>query len=375
VANFGFPVGPGTLLGGPAPLPAAATLYSPQTPQSIGQPALPSQPNRSLGPAFANALPSNPTVLMARKFDPLTATILTVQGRHDASPEFLNCCRLLTHHDPTMVLTDDTQLGQPMRPHANLFPRQPTLHFRRDVLGTPSLAAKGYLPNFYNYVEALLSRQGILIESAYAKTFFTTDRIHALLSVESWAMSPQTKDLASIPAKTLHVYSFLQCLTEYSSQATLLLKDGISLLQAKHLDNMIPLLFRMINMKQDFITSPFDSSVLGTRLQQWSTLTDNPAIHHLWIGNPRLLTYLWFSTLREALFIIHCWAKAQRFHSAQGFFSATDTVHGSTRIVLTDTFPSHIPGQTTTLMEAFHRYDLQFSARWYDAAYSPHDQT
>jgi hypothetical protein len=26
---------------------------------------------------------------------------------------------------------------------------------------------------FYNYAEALLSRQGILIEAAYSKTFFT----------------------------------------------------------------------------------------------------------------------------------------------------------------------------------------------------------
>jgi hypothetical protein len=132
----------------------------------------------------------------------------------------------------------------------------------------------------------------------------------------------------------------------------------------------------MINMKDNFLTSHFDSSVLGQCLQQWSTLTNSPAIHNLvWIENPHLLSFLWFGTLQEMLFIIHCWIKAQCFHSNQGFLSATDAIQGSQRILIADTFPSHIPGQNTTLMDAFVLYDLQFAARWYDAAYSPHDPT
>jgi hypothetical protein len=153
----------------------------------------------------------------------------------------------------------------------------------------------------------------------------------------------------------------------------LLPAKGIWLLQAKHLGYMVPLRFRMMDMKPDFLTSSFDSSVLGQRLLQWSTLPDSPTIHHLWVENPRLLTFLWFSTLREALFIMHSWVKAQRFHSEQGFHTATDTALGTERLLIADTFPSHIPGQTTTLMEAFSRYDLQFAARWYEAAYSTHD--
>jgi hypothetical protein len=81
------------------------------------------------------------------------------------------------------------------------------------------------------------------------------------------------------------------------------------------------------------------------------------------------------STLREMLFIVHCWIKAQRFHSNQGFFSGTDAVQGSQRLLIVDTFPSHIPVQTTTLLDAFARYDLHFATRWYDAAYSPLDLT
>jgi hypothetical protein len=71
----------------------------------------------------------------------------------------------------------DTQLGVPLDRMANLFPRQPTKHFHHDVLGPLHLSATatGYLPVFYNYVEALLSRRGILIKSAYSKKFFTAD--------------------------------------------------------------------------------------------------------------------------------------------------------------------------------------------------------
>ena len=354
-------------------LPAITQLYSPQAPLEAPVPPQPRRhPNRSLGQAFANTIA--PVAAVAKNFDPLTASILTAQGRADATGEFLNCCRLLIHHDPTLALIDSLT-GIPLPTKANLFPREPTRHFRRDVLGPISGSQTGYVPNFFNYVEALMSSKGILVESSYTKSFFTSDRIQALLSIESWAMSPQTRDLAHLPSQTLHVYGFLQCLNEYPRHANLLPAKGISLLQAKHLGYMVPLLFRMMDMKPDFLTSRFDGSVLGQRLLQWSTLPDSPAIHHLWVENPRLLTFLWFSTLREALFIMHSWVKAQRYHRDQGFHTATDTALGTKRLLIADTFPSHIPGQTTTLMEAFTRYDLQFAARWYEAAYSPHDPT
>jgi hypothetical protein len=60
---------------------------------------------------------------------------------------------------------------------------------------------------------------------------------------------------------------------------------------------MVQLLFRMIDMKPDFQTSTFDTSLLGHWLLQWSNLPDSAAIHHIWKENPRLLTFLWFSTL------------------------------------------------------------------------------
>jgi hypothetical protein len=71
----------------------------------------------------------------------------------------------------------DTQQGHPLSAKANIFSRDPTAHFLCDVLGPLSAAQTGYIPNFYNYVEALMSHRGTIVESAYSKTFFTTNRV------------------------------------------------------------------------------------------------------------------------------------------------------------------------------------------------------
>lgn len=117
----------GTVFSGGAALPQVSQLYSPLANQPQGSSVISRTPNQSLGPAFANAL-APAIVAVAQKFDPLTATILTNQGCSKASSEFLNCCRLLIHHDPNVVLTD-MQLGHPLSTNANLFPCQPTAHF------------------------------------------------------------------------------------------------------------------------------------------------------------------------------------------------------------------------------------------------------
>jgi hypothetical protein len=354
----------------PFDLPVPAQLYSP--PAHIPRGRLPYGPpspaQRDLtglfGPASGQAQP--------RRSDPLTASILTAQGRSKVTPNFLNCCRLLTHHDPALILTD-TNTGQPLASYANLFPRQPTEHFRRDVFGPLSTGstANGYLPGFFNYAEALLNRQGIYGEAQYSKSFFTVERTRALYAVESWDTLPHTQDLANLPKQTFYVYSLLQCLQGLTTHLPVLSAQGISLLQAKNLGSMTELLFRMINVRLDFLTSPFDRSILGRRLAQWSKLPDNTAAHQIWHTHQSLVSYLWFSNLRDALHIMHCWIKAQRFHHGQGFLSATEATSGATRQLVTDTFPSHIPVQNTNLVEAFARYDLQFTARWYDLTRHP----
>jgi hypothetical protein len=134
---------------------------------------------------------------------------------------------------------------------------------------------------------------------------------------------------------------------------------------------MTAILFRTIDMRPDFLSSSFDRSILGRRLAQWSQLPDNTAVHQIWHTHQRLVSYLWSSTLRYALHIMHCWIKAQRFHHSQGFLSATEATSGAPRLLVADTFPSHIPGQNTNLVEAFAQYDMQFTERWYDLTRHP----
>ena len=128
----------------------------------------------------------------------------------------------------------------------------------------------------------------------------------------------------------------------------------------------------MIDMKPDFATSTFDKSILGTRLSIWSQLPGLIPINSLWNAHPASTTFYWFNSLRELLNIFHCWIKAQRSHLSQGFTSARDT-NGGMHILLVDRLPSHIPGQSTHLMEAITRYDTQFQQRWYTQAFTISD--
>jgi hypothetical protein len=376
-SGYQHPYHPGTQTGGfsaphqPPAFPHPPALYSPPALHTHRHTQAPNtDPARALFTPFGSTAASHaaPLIVVARHSDPTQATIITEQGRHEASSEFLHCCRLLVHNDVRVQLTDNVT-GQILATHANLFPRQPTLHFRRDVLGPLYQKMQGYQPSMYNYVEALLSRSGIPVESTYAQSFFTAERLRAIYSVESWAMSPQTKNLATLPQQTFHVYSILQCLPSYQSHPTLLPAKGLDVLQAKSIAKMVHLLFAMIDMKPDFATSTFDTSVLGTRLSLWCQLPGLIPINSLWNAYPASATFYWFHSLRELFQIFHSWVKAQRFHPTQGFNYARDS-QGTVSLLLVDALPLHIPGQSTHLMEALARYDMQFQQRWYTQAFT-----
>jgi hypothetical protein len=175
-------------------------------------------------------------------------------------------------------------------------------------------------------------------------------------------MSPHPQHLTATPASTFHVYSTLQCLPEFQSHPALLPALGLNVLQAKSIAKMIHLLFAMIDVKPDFVTSTFDKSVLGTRLQLWCQLPGLIPINSLWNAHPASVTFYWFHSLRELLQIFHSWVKAQCFHPTQGFTQARDS-QGRVSLMLADKLLSHIPGQSTTLMEALTCYDMQFQQR------------
>jgi hypothetical protein len=52
-------------------------------------------------------------LIAVQKFNPLTATMYTDKGCHEANDIFLNCCRLAAHHSPDTSLKD-TMTGAPL---------------------------------------------------------------------------------------------------------------------------------------------------------------------------------------------------------------------------------------------------------------------
>jgi hypothetical protein len=182
-------------------------------------------------------------------------------------------------------------------------------------------------------------------------------------------MTPATQPLVSLSAKMFNVYSMLQCLPAFHLHPQLLLARGIKVLQAKSIAKMVHLLFAMIAMKPNFATSTFDKSILGTHLSLWSQLPGLIPINSLWNAHPASTAFYWFSSLRELLQIFHCWIKAQRSHLTQGSTTACGG-QGVVNVLLVDTLPSHIPGQSTHRMEAVTRYDTQFQQRWYTQAFT-----
>ncbi len=205
---------------------------------------------------------------------------------------------------------------------------------------------QGYRPSIYNYVEVLLSKMGVPIHPTYAQGFFTVERFKTIYSADSWATTPASQRLVSLSVTTFNVYSMLQCLPAFHSHPQLIPARGIEVLQAKSIATMVHLLFAMIDMKPDFATSPFDSSILGTRISLWSQLPGLIPINSLWNAHPASVTFYWFNSLRELLHIFHCWIKAQRYHQTQGFTTASDS-QGAMHIQLVDTLPQDSKSKAT----------------------------
>jgi hypothetical protein len=116
----------------PSPLyPSMASTYKRFSPAGYQTPApqVPTPPTtmtrRVLDLNSALPAPTPSTAVVTRqKFDPLTATVYTLQGRLDATPIFLNCCRLAAHHSPTETLYDSDS-GLMILPDALIHVRAP----------------------------------------------------------------------------------------------------------------------------------------------------------------------------------------------------------------------------------------------------------
>jgi hypothetical protein len=378
------PVRPGrttasTLKATPVQIPSATKHYDPSP---IGMMSLPvmattsaqrqledefkAQPTPSRAPMAKAPDPMLSTVKITR-FDPLTATVHTNEGRLIATDLFLNACRLLAHHSKTRQLTVGTD---PIMPESLIYVREPCSLFRREIMvHLPKFATNtGYMPPFSSFMEAMLRPIQIYVHGVYDLNFFSGAFLNALLSVESWMVNEHILP-SNVPTDTFHVYRLVTCLPAYAGHALTLPPKGLTLLEAKHLGILTYYLFAMMDLTDGtFSDEKFVTSILGKRLKAWSSLPDSATIHGLWNQSPLQATYQWFASLQSLLCTIQLWIKRLRYHQTRGFYHAHDN-QGRRYLLLDSQVPSNIPGRTDSLIEALSHFDHAFENQWFRSSF------
>ncbi len=347
-------------------IPAAYRDWTPspaRTAQAPSSAPLPvnRQLNLGLQPATTRSILPTPI----SRYNPMTATVYTLEGRAEANDIFINCCRLATHHSTRFFLIDTvTGLGIP--PDSSLFVREPCRLFRQEILKPLQQHATltAFLTPFHSFMDHLLRRARMDLTSLCNPLFFSGEFLQSLFSVESWMVSPHLAPLQT-PAKTFHVYQLITSLRNHSAQTALQLPtNGISLMDAKHLGVLTYHLFVMIDLTDSFEDTKFRGSLFGQRLRAWSDLPDNPSIHGIWQTNPKQTTYFWFQSLQSLCFVFQTWIKNLRYHPTQGFLDTADSNHRR-HLILDGTTPSPVPGRSETLVTTLLQYDGSFAIRWY----------
>jgi hypothetical protein len=371
--HVGTPKGPP-----PSPLyPQMASGYKKFSPAAYRTPAPPAptpllmSTRRVLDLQSATLSPAvSTTVLTSQKFDPLTATVYTAQGRHDATPIFLNCCRLAAHHSPTETLFESDS-GLMILPEALIHVREPCRLFRTEIMA-PLVGNQNtttYLPAFQSFMEHLLRQSRVDLTSIYDPCFFSGVLLHSLFAVESWMVSTHLPP-SKTPPGTFHVYRLLSSLRAHEKQPLFLPRSGITLAEAKHVGLLAYSLFAMLDLSDVFEDRKFRNSLLGRRLRAWSDLPDNPLVHGIWTQSPKQTSYYWFMSLQSLLLIFQTWIKNLRYHRTRGFVEARDQEKHK-HLLLASQTPSPIPDRSDSLVSALQQYDLTFAARWYQL--SPYD--
>jgi hypothetical protein len=131
------------------------------------------------------------------------------------------------------------------------------------------------------YLAGILSAKGIDFQQAYRGSFFTNKYFSFIINVESWLVSPYASLIViqeSNVIPSLHLFDFLSCISIIPHGQNLLPAVGLTPLQAQHVGNLIYYFFASVNIKENFQTCPFKSSLFGSRLFTWLHLLDSPAV-------------------------------------------------------------------------------------------------
>ena len=167
---------------GPVDIPSASKPYSPspQAPRKVPL-MLTGSAQRRLDDEFpATTAPhvqpgppttsTTPVLCKLNRYDPLTVTVSTSEGRLAATDVFLNVCRLLSHHSKSRQLQVGADL---IKLDSLIYVREPCSLFRREILShlTKYTASSAYMPPFASFMEAMLRPVQIYVNGVYDLNF------------------------------------------------------------------------------------------------------------------------------------------------------------------------------------------------------------
>jgi hypothetical protein len=179
-----------------------------------------------------------------------------------------------------------------VNPSFNLFPWEPCPHAHQEILQHLDLSKPKSLHHIgRNYLASVLSIRGLGgldFNMVHHGNCFTQQFFTSLTSINTWAMSPQAQpipcnDTSCAPA--LHIDDFLVGIQGIPIEAPALPADGLSLIQAHQVENLIFHSFATLDIKENFLACPFASSLLDSCLERWLCLLDLPQVQVLWEKN------------------------------------------------------------------------------------------
>jgi hypothetical protein len=210
------------------------------------------------------------------------------------------------------------------------------------------------------YLAGILSSNGIdFQQQAYRGSFFTNKFFGSIINVESWLVSPHASPPASSALNavpSLHIFDFLSCITSISHGQNLLPAVGLTPLQAGHAGNLIYYCFAALDIKENYKTCPFESSLL--RLFTWlCLLADALAVLFLWEQCPRHASYQRMLSCWSLLHIFQRWLAAIKWQQTRGFATVQDSSTLQYRVIADGRTSSNISHHQSTILTALAAYN------------------
>ena len=187
--------------------------------------------------------------------------------------------------------------------------------------------ASGIVDSARIYIQGMLDRFGEgYFAQFFTQSFFQANLLKSIMQPGSWRMD-DSYDLADNGTSAFHVYHFIPCLRLFAAHPPLLPPQGVTCLELKPLLSFIFTWFRSMDVAQGFETARFDSSILGCRLRFLIALLEKHPVQTLWATNARTMSYVWFKSLRQLLYLFQRLSSISMWKTGGGFLPANPHVH------------------------------------------------